>query len=87
MDNIGKKLELGNYYYLSTFGNEIVKYIGNSHKIEGVYLFEWKNTLNKKIVIRRRFYENDILPISIDKYNTDNDNDTDTDNEFLEDPY
>ena len=29
----------------------VVKYIGNSHKIEGVYLFEWKNTLNKNWVI------------------------------------
>ena len=83
MDNIGKKLKLGNYYYLSTFGNEIVKYIGNSHKIEGVYLFEWKNTLDKKIVIRRRFFENDPLPIYIDKYH----NEYDTDTEFIDDPY
>jgi hypothetical protein len=84
MDNTGKKLELGKYYYIDS-SNIIVKYIGPSHKIEDLYLFEWKNFLDKKILIRRRFYENDILPISIDKYNTDND--TDTDNEFLEDPY
>ena len=84
---MGKKLELGKYYYLSTFGNEIVKYIGTSHKIEGVYLFEWKNTLDKKIVIRRRFYENDDAPIYLDKYNTEYNSDYDTDSEFLEDTY
>ncbi len=87
MDNIGKKLELGYYYYLPTFGNEIVKYIWISDKIEDLYLFEWKNFLDKKILIRRRFYENDDLPIYVDKYNTEYNSDYDTDNEFLEDPY
>ena len=87
MDNIGKKLELGNYYYLPTFGNEIVKYIGISDKIEDLYLFEWKNFLDKKILIRRRFYENNDLPIYVDKYNTEYNTDYDTDNEFLEDTY
>lgn len=87
MDNRGKKLELGNYYYLPTFGNEIVKYIGPSHKIEDLYLFEWKNFLDERIIIRRRFYENDNPPIYVDKYNTEYNSDYDTDNEFLEDPY
>ena len=87
MDNRGKKLELGNYYYLSTFGNEIVKYIGISDKIEELYLFEWKNFLDERILIRRRFYGNDNPPIYVDKYNTEYNSDYDTDNEFLEDPY
>ena len=83
MDNIGKKLELGKYYYLPTFLNNIVKYIGNSEKIEGLYLFEWKNTLGEKIVIRRKFYENDHLPINVDECDIG----CDTDNEFIDDPY
>ncbi len=83
---MGKKLELGKYYYIDV-SNIIVKYIGPSHKIEGLYLFEWKNFLDKKILIRRRFYENDNAPIYLDKYNTEYNSDYDTDNEFLEDPY
>jgi hypothetical protein len=86
MDNKGKKLELGKYYYIDS-SNIIVKYIGSSHKIEDLYLFEWKNFLDKKILIRRRFDENNPFPIYLDKYNTEYNSDYDTDSEFLEDTY
>jgi hypothetical protein len=72
-------LKIGKIYILSTFNNEHVKYIGFHNEIENLYLFEWKNPLSQRIVIRRIFNENDT-------YN-EIDSGDDTDNEFLDDPY
>jgi hypothetical protein len=72
-------LKIGKIYILSTFHNEHVKYIGFHNEIENLYLFEWKNPLSQRIVIRRFFNQHDTYD--------EIDSGDDTDNEFLEDPY
>jgi hypothetical protein len=78
MDSLGKPLLPGKYYVLET--GQLGQYTGTEN---GNHLFEHKNRIGKKIVLRK-------FPATIENkppIPDNNEDDYGTDNEYMDDPY